>query len=301
MSSAPGLLGVTRPNFLLLTPACVSLGVASAMVAGAGVDWPALAVALIGALLAHVSVNAFNEHADFRSGLDFHTRRTPFSGGSGTLVAQPQLAPGALALALSAYLLTLACGLFLLLRSGWGLLPLGLTGLLIILFYSGPINRNRYLVLLTPGLGFGPLMVVGTHYALTGGFSATALLLSMLPFFLVNNLLLLNQIPDIEADRAVGRYNFAMTMNAAGIAAIYAIFVAVAALLLVYGVTSGRLPATALIGLAGLLPGTLVHHRLLRHDGRLPQLLPTMGLNVAISLITPITVSVAIIGDSLLA
>jgi len=42
-------------------------------------------LALLGAFLAHVSVNTLNEYYDFKSGLDLETIRTPFSGGSGAL------------------------------------------------------------------------------------------------------------------------------------------------------------------------------------------------------------------------
>lgn len=48
-------------------------------------------------------------------------------------------------------------------------------------------------------------MVNGTTWLLTGHFPASAQVVSWLVFFLVNGLLLLNQLPDIEADRAVGR------------------------------------------------------------------------------------------------
>jgi 1,4-dihydroxy-2-naphthoate octaprenyltransferase len=38
----------------------------------------------------HGAVNAFNEYEDIKSGLDFKTQRTPFSGGSGTIVPVPE-------------------------------------------------------------------------------------------------------------------------------------------------------------------------------------------------------------------
>ncbi len=42
-------------------------------------------LALLGLLLAHVSVNVLNDYFDYRSGVDLKTQRTPFSGGSGIL------------------------------------------------------------------------------------------------------------------------------------------------------------------------------------------------------------------------
>ncbi|MDH5182207.1 MAG: prenyltransferase, partial [Gammaproteobacteria bacterium] len=86
------LLGATRPPFLILTPACVFLGYATATLAAPQIDMMLFLLVLAGALCAHISVNAFNEYFDFKSGLDLHTTRTPFSGGSGSLPANPQMA-----------------------------------------------------------------------------------------------------------------------------------------------------------------------------------------------------------------
>ncbi|MES9929987.1 MAG: prenyltransferase, partial [Candidatus Thiodiazotropha sp. 6PDIVS] len=201
------VIGVTRPNFLILTPVCISLGGGSVLLSGHPLSLHLLSIVILGALMAHISVNALNEYIDFHSGLDAKTDRTPFSGGSGTLVLQPNLAPHALIVGVVSLLITLGCGLYLIQIVGWGLVPIGLLGILIIIVYTSWINRSRFLVLIASGFCFGPLMVVGTHYALTGQFSSTALLVSLVPFFLVNNLLLLNQIPDIEPDRSVGRDN----------------------------------------------------------------------------------------------
>jgi len=89
------ILGPMRLPFLLLTPACVSLGVERPFDPQEP-SMPSLVFIVIGALCAHISVNAFNEYFDFKSGLDFRTHRTPFSGGSGTLPENPQNAHYAL-------------------------------------------------------------------------------------------------------------------------------------------------------------------------------------------------------------
>lgn len=162
------VIGVARPNFLILTPICVSLGLASVLLSEHGVTWGLFAVVLLGALMAHISVNALNEYMDFQSGLDFKTDRTPFSGGSGTLVIQPRLAPYALGIGVVSLFVTLICGIYLLQHVGWGLVPIGVLGILIIVTYTSWINRNRVLVLVAPGLGFGPLMVIGTYYGFDG-------------------------------------------------------------------------------------------------------------------------------------
>jgi len=288
------VVGVARPNFLLLTPICLLLGLASVMLAGTGIEWGVFVVVMVGALMAHVSVNALNEYADFQSGLDFKTEKTPFSGGSGTLIVQPRLAIQALALGVFSLGATIASGLFLMQRVGWGLIPIGLLGVIIIIFYTGWINRNRFLVLIAPGLGFGPLMVVGTDYALTGTYSGVALLLSFIPFFLVNNLLLLNQIPDVEADRSVGRDNFAIALQPQQSAWLYIGFALMAYLIVFSGVVTGILPMGALAGLLTLGLSYRIFQGVKGYRGDLAQLLPYLGKNVAVTLLTPLLVVVGI-------
>lgn len=285
------LLGVTRPPFLILTPVCVLLGFAAAAGGETGIDWPAATVAFVGAFFAHVSVNALNEYDDFRSGLDYLTKRTPFSGGSGTLVENPELAPAARHIGLGALAVTAAAGLFLLWRTGWLLLPIGLVGLGLVVFYTGPINRNRFLCLVAPGLGFGALMVVGSAYVAGGAFSAAAVVASLVPFFLVNNLLLLNQFPDVAADRAIGRDNLPVSAGLPASLRVYGLFAVLAYLSVILGWVAGVLPAPALLALA-TAPATLrvyrcVAHQLAADDNGPCEMVPCLGMNVAVTLATP--------------
>lgn len=202
------LLGLVRAPFLLLAPICVALGWAGAVLAGAPEQPLALVMVFIGAISAHVAVNALNEHEDFKSGLDFHTQRTAFSGGSGTLPARPELAPWAKRIGLGALLVTAVSGVLLIPKAGYGLVPLGALGIIIIYTYTRWLNRHPWLCLVAPGLGFGVLFVIGTHLVLRGEVDPIAWAISLIPFLLVNNLLLLNQLPDIEADRKAGRITF---------------------------------------------------------------------------------------------
>ena len=48
------------------------------------------------------------------------------------------------------------------------LLPIGLLGLVLVVSYTPWITRHPLLCLVAPGLGFGPVMVLGTLVALTG-------------------------------------------------------------------------------------------------------------------------------------
>ncbi|MEE4202242.1 MAG: prenyltransferase [Halieaceae bacterium] len=277
------VVGVTRPNFLLLPPICVALALAVVLYEGSSVEWLRLIPIVLGALAAHVAVNAFNEHADFHSGLDFRTERTPFSGGSGTLVTHPELAPAAAKLAWLATLVTVICGLWLLLEVGLGLLPFGLIGLALVLSYSGPISRHRWWVLIAPGLGFGIAMVLGTAFALSGQVSVLSVSAALLVFFLVSNLLLLNQFPDREADASVGRDNVVIRDPILG-TRVYGGFLLGAGLSLVTAMVIEPLAGLAVLP---LYFGWRAWRGASQFSQDVQRLLPAMGANVVATLATP--------------
>jgi len=289
-------LGVVRGRFLLLTLSCVALGVALASRSQAGVmEVGDALLVLFGALAAHVAVNALNEWSDYRSGLDLRTRRTAFSGGSGTLVARPQLLGRTLMLGLGSLLACVLIGLFFLLRKPQLLLslaPLGLTGLALVLLYTPWLTRHPWPCLFAPGLGFA-LMVLGTCIVLGGPLEGCDLLLVLVPLLLSNNLLLLSQFPDIDADRAAGRRTLPMHLGCEK-----ALWVVLAQWLLAYGVLlwglfNGELGGAAL-GLL-TLPLALRATWLLRREPlRARGLLPALGLNAAVSVATPLLMALGL-------
>jgi len=286
------LLGPMRVPFLVLGPVCWFLGMAAAVWTTGGINWPHAVLALIGAVAAHISVNAFNEYFDFRSGLDFNTQRTPFSGGSGTLPANPQAARQALITAVVTAVITAGVGVFFLLVQGWWLLPLGLLGLLVVYTYTNLLTRSPFLCLIAPGLGFGTLMVMGTYFALTGKYTWTAFVASFVPFFLVSNLLLLNQFPDVEADRGIGRKHYPITLGRKGAAVIYVVFLILTYVSIVAGVAFMLAPRWTLLGLLTLLLAVPVSVNVLKNADNLPELMPSMGMNVLLNLLTPLLVGI---------
>ena len=287
-------LGVSRLPFLLLTPACVVLGLGTAYWETGHVNWLYFALALLGALAAHISVNALNEYYDFRSGLDTRTQRTPFSGGSGTLPANPAEARKALLWGLLTLGITAAIGVYFLAVRGWGLLPLGVAGVALVYLYTVWVTKSPLASLVAPGLGFGTFMVMGTDYVLTGGYHWAAFWASLTPFFLVNDLLLLNQFPDVEADRSVGRRNYPIVLGRPAAAKIYVAFLALAYLSPVVAVALGYLPAWSLLGLLTLVLAVPTAQKALRHADDLPNLMPALGNNVLINLLTPVLMAVGL-------
>ena len=294
MSTARRLLGPMRVPFLALTIVCVLLGIATAFHAQGRVAWPVAALALVAALAAHVSVNALNEYLDFRSGLDLRTHRTPFSGGSGVLPADSSAAPLALAIAVISFVIAAAIGLGLVAMRTTLLAPLGLAGLLLIVAYTSWITRHPLACLIAPGLGFGPLMVVGTHIAVAGRYDPAAGVAALVPFFQVNALLLLNQFPDVEADREVGRRHLPIAWGRPRAARMFVALHVAAYLSLIAGVAVGVLPWPCLLGLATLALAIPAMLDVMRRPDDLPSLLPAMGRNVVVNLLTPAIVAAAL-------
>jgi len=294
MKNMKDILGPMRLPFVILAPACALVGLGTAWCAKGSVNWVYFLLVLIGAVAAHISVNVFNEYYDFKTGLDSRTQRTPFSGGSGTLQAHPELAPAVLTTAIVSFAITGLVGLYFVVVQGWELIPLGVIGLLLLYGYTVWMAYNPILCLLAPGLGFGMLMVVGTHFALTGEYSWIAFVASLVPFFLVNDLLLLNQFPDVEADHCIGRRHYPILIGRKSSGYIYIAFLSAAYASIVLGVIFGLLPVFALLGVLTLVLAVPVIGNVLKNSENIPALIPSMGQNVLINLATPVLVAIGL-------
>ena len=286
------LIATARPNFLILTVVCVLLGIATAS-QNTAIDSGLASQILITALLAHISVNMLNEYHDFQSGLDLSTDRTPFSGGSGALPKRPEQAKTVLRTALVLLALCILSGLYLMQKNLTLLMPLGLLGIFIVLTYTPVLNRHPIACLLSAGIGFGPIIVMGTHISLTGDLTELALLTSIIPMCLVNNLLLLNQFPDIDADRAAGRFHLLIAYGRTTGAKVYALF----NLVMIVGLTllipsMGEKPYSLLVIGVVTTAAIVLSILVLNNANKQQRLNQLMGPNVALTLATPVALSI---------
>ena len=186
---------VTRANFLVLSVVLVFLSASISLYFGS-LHWGYVLLCLVGLVLLHTSVNVLNEYYDYRSGVDFKTKRTPFSGGSGSLT-EGKISPRAtLTLGLVSFALALPIGIYFVLIYGWGLLLLFLIGAFFVLCYTSWLTKLGYgIPELSAGLGLGTLPVIGMYVILSSEFRFSALYASIPSGILVTNLLLLNEIP----------------------------------------------------------------------------------------------------------
>lgn len=295
MSIAKAVLQSTRGPFLLLSPICVFLAFSAAYFSNADINYGHLLLALLGALSANISVNALNEYLDFESGLDLVTQRTPFSGGSGALPSCPSAATSVLLLGGASLILVVLIGLYFIWSCGLTILPIGLVGIAVIAAYTRIINRRPLLCLVAPGLGFGVLMVLGSYFVMVEGFSPLAALVCLVPFFLVNNLLLLNQYPDIDADKSVGRAHFPISFGIHNSNVAYALFAFAAAMAIIVGIVFKVLPLISAIALLPMGASAAVWFAMVLHRQNIGNYPGYMAMNVFVCLVTPLSLGVSLL------
>jgi 1,4-dihydroxy-2-naphthoate octaprenyltransferase len=283
-----GIVTIIRVPFLILA---LILGILGAAVAwyesrrfGSPFDMGYAVLATFGLSVAHAAVNIFNEYFDCRSGLDYRTRRTPFSGGSGAIPSGLLTLHEALGLGIVCFILIVPIGLFFTLVKGWMLIPLLVLAMLLIVLYSPLILKMNYPEW-SPGLGLGILPVMGAYFVHTGEYTLTAFIASMPSYFLVHNLLLLNEFPDVEADVTVGRRTLPIAFGKKRAAVVFSLFVVLVYLWIVGAVALQYMPAFTLLALLTLPIAIQVIKGSFRFDDR-EAFLPVMMKNVQLVLMT---------------
>lgn len=294
MSVIKSTITAMRPPFLLLTPICIFLGVGLASHIEDKVSWFHVILAMIAATSAHIAANTLNEYQDFRSGLDLQTKRTPFSGGSGALPTNPQALKAVLVVTLLSLAISITFGAYLAWHVGPIFWVLGFLGITTIITYTKLLNKIPLLCLVSSGFCFGVIMVLGGFISAGGKLSSSAILVSLVPFFLVNNLLLLNQFPDAKVDEKFGRRHAIIAWGDTLSSWIYLIFLFCSISIIVYGSFSLLFPMSSLFALLPICLALVSARAMFKYRlaiGNYPQF---MAMNVAATLLTPLTLSMSL-------
>lgn len=282
------IIRMTRPAFLLLTVVACVLGTATAAACGCGLD-PGLALtAGVLAVLAHAAGNVINDLHDARSGADAANRNpmTPFAGGS-RLIQQGQVSERQTAeVAWGLMLLVALGGLWLAVKTGGGLIPLGLAGLGLAWAYSAPPLKlmSRGLGELAVGLVWF-LVVIGADYVQRRQFFLIPASAAASFALLTMAVLLINSLPDAFSDAQVGKHTTAVRLGADGSCVLYVLLI-----LLAHGwpaLSTWWLipPVQALWGLLSLPLSLSAAVLLVRHRQDAGHLRPALVLSVAAVLV----------------
>jgi 1,4-dihydroxy-2-naphthoate octaprenyltransferase len=214
-----------RPKTLPAATGPVIVGTAAAMSEGRFRPGPALA-ALAGALLLQIASNLANDVFDYKKGADTVGRLGPLRVTQSGLLTPGQVTSGlVLTLAMAALI-----GVYLILQGGWPILIVGVLAIISAVAYTGgPFPLGYH------GLGdlfvfifFGLAAVGGTYYVQAGRVSPLAWWSAVPVGLLVTAILVVNNLRDIESDRAVGKRTLAVRLGVRGARIEYLLLLALA-------------------------------------------------------------------------
>ena len=207
---------------------------------------PAIA-ALWGAIFIQVGTNLVNDLGDFRRGADSGSRLGPPRALAMGWLTVAEIKAGILVSFLAA---TLA-GVYLVGAAGWVVVAIGLASIAAGVAYTAgpaPLAYN--------GLGevfvflfFGVVAVCGTYYVEVRTLPLDAVLAAIPVGALAAAILVVNNVRDLEGDRAAGKRTMAVTLGRRGARAEYLLLLSAAYLTPALLTFSGRARAWALLPL----------------------------------------------------
>lgn len=286
----------TRANFLFLAIFLNAIGIGLAykyLPAGTHMQIIDIVLIILGTVAAHISVNLFNEYSDYRTGIDFNTKRTPFNGGSGMLVQGLTRQSAVLGAAIGTLLFALSIGIYYSFTSHWVLFLIIAIGAVSIVGYTDLLAK--YLLgELFAGLSLGSLVVIGTYVALTASqlqpvtqlIPTEVWLLSIPPGILTALLLLLNEFPDLEADMQGGRNHLLIRFGRETGAYIYSVGAVLTYLIILLLPLLGISSYWIYIALIPLPLVVMNIRTTLKYNNDILKLIPALGGNVIAILAT---------------
>jgi 1,4-dihydroxy-2-naphthoate octaprenyltransferase len=206
MLSLDNWILASRPKTLVAAVVPVMVGAAFAKQAALE-HWPFVLCALLSALCIQIGTNLANDYSDFRRGADTSRRIGPVRVTQAGLIAPKKVRNGAIL----AFALAVVFGIPLIARGGVPILLIGMLSILCgWLYTSGPFplgyNGLGELFVL---LFFGFAATAGTYFVLTLEWNPLALLIALAPGLHAAALLAVNNVRDLETDRAAGKRTLA--------------------------------------------------------------------------------------------
>lgn len=175
------------------------LGAMLAMLSGASVTWWLMPFIALSLILLHAASNVTTDYDDYNHGVD----REETLGGSRVLVQKLLQPKQMLTFGLILFAFAVVVGIPIIMERGITILILGLAGILGGYFYTAKPFSFKYHALgdILIFLMYGPAIVAGTYYALTGTFSWMTVYVAIPPGLLITGILHANNLRDIIHDR----------------------------------------------------------------------------------------------------
>jgi 1,4-dihydroxy-2-naphthoate octaprenyltransferase len=199
-----------RPATLSAAVVPVVVGTATAAAHGAFRP-PVFAAALVAAVLIQVGTNLANDYFDYHKGADTEARLGPPRVTQSGLLPPESVRLGMIA----TFGLAALIGLYLVTVGGVPILVVGVLAIVAgVLYTGGPWPLGYH------GLGdatvfvfFGVVAVLGTTYLQTGAVTGDTLVASIPVGLLVTAILVVNNLRDLDTDRATGKRTLAVRIG----------------------------------------------------------------------------------------
>lgn len=216
-----------------LPAAVVPVVVGSAAAAYHGLFRPGVMIAaLLSALFIQIGTNLANDLFDFRKGADTEKRLGPTRVTQAGLLTEGEVFKGMVV----TFALAALFGLYLVAVAGWPIFVVGLVSIAMGILYTGGPWAYGY-----RGLGdvfaflfFGPVAVIGTYYVHTLSIDRVAVVASIPVALLVTAILIVNNLRDIDTDRATGKRTLAVRIGAKMTRYQYLLFVLISYIVPIY-------------------------------------------------------------------
>jgi 1,4-dihydroxy-2-naphthoate polyprenyltransferase len=293
-----------RAPFFTATIVPILLGTLVAYNQSGTIHWLYFLLTLVGGLALHAGANVSNDYFDHLSNTDNINIEfaAPFTGGS-RMIQEGLLTPREVLIgSLVCYSISVAVGIFLIIKVGYVILLLGLIGAISGFFYTAPpfyfVSRGIGEILIA--LNFGVLMTFGAFYVQAKTFAWEPIIASLPVAFLIAAVLYINEFQDYKADKTVGKNHLVVRLGKEKASNGFLVIMISTYLSLVLGVVTDVLPPFAL---AGLLTMPLAYKAIrvtFEHYNDSPGLVPANASTVMNHLFTGLLISLGYFFDRII-
>jgi len=242
------LFNAMRPKFFPASVLPVLAGSAWGFMIAGQFDLPIFLLALLATVCVHFGANVLNDVGDESGGTDRQNedRIYPYTGGSRFIQTGIMSASGMARLGISLLAVAAIAGMLLLYNKGAMVLWFGLAGVLLAVLYSlGPIRLASIgLGEIAVGVAFG-LPVVGAAWLQSGVIDVDVILFALPIAAWVTAILLINEVPDINADGATGKRTLPVRLGLSGTSVLYLVLHLTAVGAAIWLTARGGLPLLA--------------------------------------------------------
>lgn len=243
------LFNATRPKFFPASVLPVLAGTAWGFGATGQFDWLVFALALFATVCVHAASNVLNDVGDESGGTDRQNedRIYPYTGGSRFIQTGIMSASEMARLGISLLALAALAGLALIFLRGQMVLYFGLAGVALGVLYSlGPVRLSSLAIGETSvAVAFGVVPVAGAAWLQGAALDISLLLYSLPVSAWVAAILLINEVPDIQADGSTGKRTLPVRLGLGGTSVLYVAINLAAAGVIGWLAYTGSLPLFA--------------------------------------------------------